>query len=458
MKVIIDCDPGVDDALALLMCFSEASRRKRNLKQRRLQTREDKEFSRKQEEDLEILSQGDDEDYDDDLNEHKEEIEILALCTTYGNVNCDQTTKNAAKILASADHFACFDIEDEDEDKESRPTKENETKRRQEKLLSNNLKGGTNPLSIYKGCSSPLVKNETKYYPFHGEDGIGDAEKSLDWIHCFQSNSPSGETPLFSSSSSSVSTSRNENIAESIGRTIQIESEHASIAINRLCSKYIDEVTLIILGPMTNVALATKLDPNLPHKVKEVIWMGGTTFAKGNVTLTSEFNIHNDPEAAHIVLSEFPQTVMVTWECTIDHALEWKLFDEFLAKAKAKAVEENGKRYPQAFLLSHIMMPFQRDRDKFLEGAFLCDAVAMAVALERIDDNTLNQDIKKKGGIPTSIVLKEVPHFVDIELGGKYCRGQTVLDWDGNHPPNVKRVERINMQRFHQMLLHILEN
>ena len=447
MKVIIDCDPGVDDALALLMCFSEASRRKKYNKRKKSQ---------------------------DEKDEDEEEIEILALCTTYGNVNCEQTTKNAAKILASADHFACFEDDTE--------LAENDTGE-----LKVREKATTNPLRIYKGCSSPLVKNDTKYYPFHGEDGLGDAENSLNWIHCFSSNS-SDKSPIPSSiSSSSLSPSSSSSstkntlqsssvdyrgVAKTIGRNIEIANEHASIVINRLCSKYVDEITLIILGPMTNLALATKLDPNLPHKVKDVIWMGGTTFAKGNVTLTSEFNIHNDPEAAHIVLSEFPQTVMVTWECTIDHALEWKLFDDFLAKAKAKAAEENGKRYPQAFLLSHIMTPFHRDRDKFLEGAFLCDAVAMAVALERKDNISRNIDVEvesrkqmievsRANAVPRSsnnIVLEEVSHFVDIELGGKYCRGQTVLDWDGIHPPNVKRVEKINMQRFHEMLLHILEN
>ena len=55
---------------------------------------------------------------------------------------------------------------------------------------------------------------------------------------------------------------------------------------------------------------------------------------------------------------------------------------------RTKAAEANGKRHPQAFLLSHIMTPFQRDRDKFLEGALLCDAVAMAVALERRENNS----------------------------------------------------------------------
>lgn len=46
------------------------------------------------------------------------------------------------------------------------------------------------------------------------------------------------------------------------------------------------------LGPLTTVALACRLDPALPSKVKELLWMGGTIRAKGNVSLTGEFNVH----------------------------------------------------------------------------------------------------------------------------------------------------------------------
>ena len=62
---------------------------------------------------------------------------------------------------------------------------------------------------------------------------------------------------------------------------------------------------------MTNVALACRLSETFPSTVKELVWMGGCQYAKGNVTLTSEFNINNDPEAAHIVLDSFPNSTMV---------------------------------------------------------------------------------------------------------------------------------------------------
>jgi hypothetical protein len=71
-----------------------------------------------------------------------------------------------------------------------------------------------------------------------------------------------------------------------------VESEHAALAMIRLCKQYAGEVTLVCLGPLTSVALACKLDPTFPASVRQMIVMGGTTRAKGNVSLTSEFNFH----------------------------------------------------------------------------------------------------------------------------------------------------------------------
>ena len=101
--------------------------------------------------------------------------------------------------------------------------------------------------------------------------------------------------------------------------------EHAALAMIRMSKEYPGEITLVCLGPMTNLALACKLDEGLPGRFKEFLWMGGTTHAKGNVSLTSEFNVHKDPEAAHIVLSSFPKSTMVSfllsflWMCVCVH-------------------------------------------------------------------------------------------------------------------------------------------
>jgi purine nucleosidase len=62
---------------------------------------------------------------------------------------------------------------------------------------------------------------------------------------------------------------------------------------------------LVALGPLSNLALALKLDPTLPQRVARLVVMGGAVTAHGNITPAAEFNIAFDPEAAHIVFSAF---------------------------------------------------------------------------------------------------------------------------------------------------------
>ena len=64
------------------------------------------------------------------------------------------------------------------------------------------------------------------------------------------------------------------------------------------------EVSLITLGPLTNIALAFKMDPNLPSMLKEIFMMGGNSEGLGNSSISSEFNFDADPEAAYIVLDK----------------------------------------------------------------------------------------------------------------------------------------------------------
>ena len=67
---------------------------------------------------------------------------------------------------------------------------------------------------------------------------------------------------------------------------------------------FLGEVSLITLGPLTNVALAFKMDPNLPTMIKEIFMMGGNTEALGNSSICAEFNFDADPESAFIVLEK----------------------------------------------------------------------------------------------------------------------------------------------------------
>lgn len=77
---------------------------------------------------------------------------------------------------------------------------------------------------------------------------------------------------------------------------------------------------MLFTGPLTNLGMAIRLEPNLPNLVKSLTIMGGSEFAKGNTSRSAEFNFWADPEAAQIVLESFngmDKLKLMTWECTL---------------------------------------------------------------------------------------------------------------------------------------------
>ncbi len=80
--------------------------------------------------------------------------------------------------------------------------------------------------------------------------------------------------------------------------------------------EYPGDVTLVAIGPLTNLALAYKLEPLVAEAVKQVVLMGGTMVAPGNVSPVAEANVHNDPEAAAIVFGAPWPVVMIGLDVT----------------------------------------------------------------------------------------------------------------------------------------------
>jgi len=83
---------------------------------------------------------------------------------------------------------------------------------------------------------------------------------------------------------------------------IKFDSRNAINFIIETLLKSEEKITIITTGPMTNLALAIKVEPRIKEKIEEVVLMGGS-YSNGNVTPAAEFNIYSDPEAAHIVFS-----------------------------------------------------------------------------------------------------------------------------------------------------------
>jgi len=219
---------------------------------------------------------------------------------------------------------------------------------------------------VYKGCSAPMVAEPEHASYVHGVDGLGDC---------------------------GIPASKR-----------KIEDKPAVQAILDLVNTEPGELSIVALGPLTNIAIATMLDPDLPEKVKELTIMGGAVTGKGNTHVSAEFNIYFDPEAARIIFDRWPMVRVVDWEVTMATGLGPKDIQRLDAintpkAAFVKKIYVNTRKF--------LKEVFQR------EMMFAADALAMAAALD-----------------PSLIKRKEVKHLT-VELSGSATRGQTVVDWMG---------------------------
>lgn len=190
------------------------------------------------------------------------------------------------------------------------------------------------------------------------------------------------------------------------------------------------QITGLVTGPLTNLALAIKLEPDLPNLLKRVVIMGGTFNHPGNTNPTTEWNIAADPEAAKIVFDAFsdlpgePRLIM----CPLDITEKIQMTPRHvaaLATASGCALPEElsagdpvGKRSTASRKVIRFFSDAVRFYMEFHENrgqGYLCymhDPFAAAIAVEP--------------GLGTL-----TPAVVDVELCGALTRGQTVADWRG---------------------------
>lgn len=301
--LLIDTDPGVDDALAILMAEAHA--------------------------------------------------DVAGLTIAAGNVGLAHTTRNALKLI--------------------------------------DVIGTGTP--VFPGCPVPLVGSAPDAGFVHGADGFGD-------------------TGYFSSSR-------------------RASDEHAANAIVRLARERPGELTLVALAPLTNLALALRLDPALPARVKRLVVMGGAVNGRGNTDrVPAEFNIGFDPEAAHVVFSCWPEFDLVDWEACLRHTIDFARFEALVGGGGARA------GFYAAISRKH--RAFNRSRGR--PGVVQADALAMAVALD-----------------PSIVTRAEMRH-VEIEVTGAATRGATVVDWERRlgRTANARIVLDVDRDRFDAMLVRAL--
>ncbi|KAG7254864.1 hypothetical protein CRUP_030289 [Coryphaenoides rupestris] len=157
-------------------------------------------------------------------------------------------------------------------------------------------------IPVFKGADKPILGKSINAGHFHGMDGLGDV--------------PDSSAP---------------------GLDL-VQKEGAVSAMIRLVNENPGEVSLVATAPLTNLALAVRLDPSLPSKLKGLFIMGGNTESRGNTTVCAEFNFAADPEAAYIVLNEYLcPTSMACWEFTCHSKLSWAFCDVWLNQDTEKA-------------------------------------------------------------------------------------------------------------------------
>jgi inosine-uridine nucleoside N-ribohydrolase len=172
----------------------------------------------------------------------------------------------------------------------------------------------------------------------------------------------------------------------------------AADLIIELVRKYPREITLVPLGPLTNIALALRKDPSIAALVKQVVLMGGA-ITGGNVDAVAEFNIYVDPEAAQIVFNAGWPLTMVGLELG-----RKALFNrDHLARLR-------NSRGMQSELAAGILEHHVILSEKYgLKGAPLYDPTAMAAVIDR------------------TLITTQAMH-VDVELRGEHTRGETVAN------------------------------
>lgn len=302
-KIIIDTDPGQDDAVAILLALASP------------------------------------------------EIEVLGLTTVAGNVPLRLTTVNALKVCELA---------------------------------------GRSDMAVHPGADRPLDRELVTAEQVHGAGGLG---------------GPDLPEPVMAA--------RSEHAVDFILRTLRAEPAGS--------------VTLCVLGPMTNIALALAKAPDVVARVARIVAMGGGYTEGGNTTPVAEFNIHVDPKAAaEVFASGVPIVLMpldVTHQCMV-------------TRARARAFRALDSR---AGIVVAEMMEFSErfDVEKYgTDGAPLHDpcVIAWLLAPEMFQGKDVN---------------------VEVETRSELTLGQTVIDWWGvtDRARNAHVVRKVDAEAFFELLI-----
>ncbi len=301
--IIIDCDPGQDDAVMLLLALASP-----------------------------------------------EELDIRGITAVAGNVPLDLTERNARLICELA---------------------------------------GRTEVPVYAGCSRPMVRDLVTAEEVHGRTGIDG----------FPIRPP----------------------------VMPLQRQHAvDFIIDELRAADDDEITLVPIGPLTNIAMALVKAPDIVPKIREIVLMGGASREGGNTTPSAEFNIYVDPHAAHVVFQSGRPIVVMSLDVT------------HLALTTSKRLAAVGEIDSDVGRITHAMLEFydRHDIDKYgTDGGPLHDPCTAAYLLR-----------------PELFTTKHVN--VEVDIHSELTMGATAVDfWRvTGRPPNALWATDIDGDGFYALL------
>ena len=254
-------------------------------------------------------------------------------------------------------------------------------------------------IPVFPGSAVPLFSSPLTPSMLMGSDGLGGASVEL-------------PAPLMS-------------LQPTVAAVALVEQIHAAAKRG--------DFSLVMLGPLTNLALALALDPELPGLVPHLVIMGGAIEARGNQTPVAEFNFYADPEAAGVVFrAGFPKLTLLPWETSTKQLLSWEVYEQLTAiPGRTARLYRMVTASMVDFLKQHFHLP----------GTPLPDPLAMACALD------------------AQIIRQAPPAHCAVETAGSIGRGLLAVDWRGlsTSAPNANIVTEVDFERFRSLLQASLE-
>jgi purine nucleosidase len=188
-----------------------------------------------------------------------------------------------------------------------------------------------------------------------------------------------------------------------------------------------EKVDILMIGPLTNLALALRLEPSIVDGIGTLTIMGGNVYGRGNTTPAAEFNIYADPEAAHIVLTAGVETVVIPWEPCTTHYMEGERVDALFDGIPSAPMRDFNKALAAHARHNSVS---RGNPDRFL----YVDPLAAAVVLD------------------PSMVKKSILASSSVELSAGLTRGMTLVDPSGHlGTPKITFVEEVDTAKVDKL-------